>query len=125
MAASKAGAGRRQREVIAMIISTRAAVSLSALILLIASAVPSSAALLPGEYACAGSGGRLLIGLGFKLGADGTYTDLDGKSRGRVTYSADGTTLTFVGGHLDGQHGRNVRNGGRNFEINMISCSLN
>jgi hypothetical protein len=108
-----------------MIASTRAAATLIALALLIAGAEPASAALLPGEYACAGSGGTILIGLGFKLGADGTYTDLDGKSRGRVTYSADGTSLTFVGGHLDGQHGRNVRNGGRSFEINTISCSHN
>ena len=108
-----------------MITSMRVAVSLTAFCLLIAGAGTASAALLAGEYACAGSGGTILIGLGFKLGADGTYTDLDGKSRGRVTYSADGTSITFVGGHLDGQRGRNVRNGGRNFEINTISCSHN
>jgi len=81
-----------------------------------------AAELRPGEYACAGSGGRILIGLGFKLQADGTYTDLDGKSSGRVVYS--GSNISFVGGHLAGQVGRNVR-GGTNFEINMISCSLN
>ena len=105
--------------------SMRAAGCLTAFCLLIAATGPASAALLPGEYACAGSGGTILIGLGFRLGADGTYTDLDGKSRGRITYSADGTGIMFVGGHLDGQHGRNVRNGGRNFEINTISCSHN
>jgi hypothetical protein len=98
-----------------------------ALGLLVASAGPSSAAaLVPGEYACAGSGGRILIGLGFKVQADGTtYTDLDGKSRGRINFGADGSSLTFVGGHLDGQAGRNVRNNGKNFEINTISCSHN
>ena len=81
----------------------------------------SAAGLQAGEYACVGSGGSILIGLGFKLQANGTYTDLDGKSRGRVTYN--GSNVTFVGGHLAGQVGRNVR-GGNSFEINAISCSL-
>jgi hypothetical protein len=76
----------------------------------------------PGEYACAGASG-ILIGLGFRLQPDGTYTDLDRKSRGRV--AINGSTITFVGGHLAGQVGRNLRNGGRNFEIGMISCSRN
>ncbi len=96
----------------------------AALLLITAGAGPAHAALLPGEYACAGSGGTILIGLGFKLLADGTYTDLDGKNRGRVTYSADGSTVTFVGGHLNGQIGRGAGNG-RNFQINAISCSHN
>ena len=82
----------------------------------------AAAGLRAGEYACAGSGGTILIGLGFKLNADGTYTDLDGKSAGRAVF--EGTNVRFVGGHLDGQTGRNVR-GGTNFEINMISCSHN
>jgi hypothetical protein len=80
------------------------------------------AQLQPGEYTCSGASG-ILIGLGFKMQADGSYTDLDGGSRGRV--NAAGSTISFVGGHLDGQTGRNVRNGGRNFEIGMISCSRN
>jgi hypothetical protein len=83
--------------------------------------VPATAAgLKVGEYACAGSGGRILIGLGFKLSANGTYTDLDGKNSGKVVY--EGSNVRFIGGHLDGQVGRNVRGDG-NFEINMISCS--
>jgi hypothetical protein len=82
----------------------------------------SAAGLQPGEYACAGSGGTLLIGLGFKLQANGRYTDLDGKSSGTVSYN--GSNVTFVGGHLAGQSGRNIR-GGTNFEIGYISCSLN
>jgi len=85
------------------------------------SAGPASAgSLRAGEYACAGSGGRILIGLGFILKSDDSYTDLDGKNAGRIVFG--GTGLRFVGGHLDGQVGRNVR-GGSNFEINMISCS--
>ena len=51
-----------------------------------------------------------------------TYTDLDGKTSGHVTYS--GSNVTFVGGHLAGQVGRNIRNG-TNFEINSVSCSRN
>ncbi|MGH6663792.1 MAG: hypothetical protein ACREB2_02655 [Pseudolabrys sp.] len=82
----------------------------------------SAAELRPGEYACAGSGGRILIGLGFKLKSDGSYTDLDGKNAGRVSLS--GTNVTFTGGHLNGYVGTNVR-GGTNFEIHSISCSHN
>jgi hypothetical protein len=80
-----------------------------------------AASLQLGEYACAGSSG-ILIGLGFKLNADGSYTDLDGKGSGRVVES--GSNISFVGGHLAGQTGRNVR-GGKNFEIGSISCSHN
>lgn len=106
-----------------MLRTTDVAALLLACSLAVIGTTTASAALAPGEYACAGSGGQILIGLGFKLNADGSYTDLDGKSRGRVTYS--GSNVTFVGGHLDGQTGRNIRNNGRNFEIGMISCSRN
>ena len=89
----------------------------------LACAAPAAAASLPpGEYACAGSGGTILIGLGFKLNADGSYTDLDGKTSGRAEFS--GTSVRFVGGHLDGYVGTNVR-GDTNFEIYSISCSHN
>jgi hypothetical protein len=85
-------------------------------------AMPATAAgLQAGEYACSGSGGTILIGLGFKLRADGSYTDLDGKNSGRVVY--EGSGLRFVGGHLDGQRGSNIR--GNSFQINSISCSRN
>jgi len=60
----------------------------------------------PGEYACYGSGGTLLIGLGFKLAADGTYTDLEGGNRGRVTVS--GGSVIFDGGTLGGKTGRRL-----------------
>jgi hypothetical protein len=100
----------------------RVAVCLIAVLLAVEGVSPAgTAGLQAGEYACAGSGGRILIGLGFKLRADGTYTDLDGKTSGQVVYK--GLDVTFVGGHLDGQVGRNVRNG-TNFEIHSISCSL-
>ena len=88
----------------------------------LACAAPAAAASLrPGEYACAGSGGTILIGLGL-LNADGSYTDLDGKTSGRAEFS--GTSVRFVGGHLDGYVGTNVR-GDTNFEIHSISCSHN
>jgi hypothetical protein len=100
----------------------RPLVALLAALLFFAVAEPAGAALVPGEYACTGSGGRILIGLGFRLLPDGSYTDLDGRNRGRVTYGADGSTVTFVGGHLDGQIGRGAGNG-RTFRINAISCA--
>jgi len=71
-----------------------------------------------GEWACYGSGGRALIGLGFKVQASGTYTDLDNKSRG--TYVFSGSTITFKGGHLDGQVARSV--GGGRFNIGTTTC---
>jgi hypothetical protein len=90
--------------------------------LLVCAGPASAAGLQPGEYACAGSGGTILIGLGFKLKGDGSYTDLDGKTSGRATFS--GSSVTFTGGHLNGYVGTNVR-GGTNFEIHSISCSHN
>ena len=83
---------------------------------------PASAAdLRAGEYACAGSSG-ILIGLGFLLNADGSYTDLNRKNSGRVAF--EGSSVKFIGGHLNGYVGNNVR-GGSNFEIHGISCSHN
>ncbi len=100
----------------------RPALGLAAALLVLAAAPADAAGLRPGEYACAGSGGTILIGLGFRLMANGSYTDLDGKSHGRVVFS--GNSVRFIGGHLDGYVGTNVR-GGTNFEIHMISCSHN
>jgi len=78
-----------------------------------------SSALASGEYACYGSGGTLLIGLGFKVVANGKYTDLDRKSTG--TFTVQGSSITFHGGHLDGQTGRNLR--GNKFVLgSMVSC---
>ena len=61
-----------------------------------------------GEYACYGTGGRLMAGLGFHLHADGRYVDLDGARAGRYTYDRAGSAVAFRGGLLDGQTGRNV-----------------
>jgi hypothetical protein len=105
------------------VISVRRMRLCAAVILFVAAGIACSgaASLQPGEYACAGTSG-ILIGLGFKLKADGSYTDLDGKNSGRVVET--GSNISFVGGHLAGQVGRNVR-GGKNFEIGSISCSHN
>ncbi|RHW16325.1 hypothetical protein D1610_15905 [Sphingomonas gilva] len=62
----------------------------------------------PGEYACYGSGGRIMIGLGFKVAANGRYTDLEGGNPGTV--SVAGGNVTFRGGHMDGQVGRDLSN---------------
>ncbi len=71
-----------------------------------------------GEYACYGSGGSILIGLGFKVLAGNRYTDLDGKEHG--TFSISGDNVTFRGGHLDGQVGTNLHD--YKFNIHSASC---
>lgn len=73
-----------------------------------------------GEWACYGTGGRLLIGLGFRVASDGKYTDLDRKSTG--TYTIQGSVISFHGGHLDGQTGRNLR--GKRFDMSGVSCEI-
>src|SRR5438270_487298 len=46
-------------------------------------AAPAGAAnLATGEWACYGTGGRILIGLGFRIVNAGSYTDLDHKNPG-------------------------------------------
>jgi hypothetical protein len=71
-----------------------------------------------GEYACFGSGGTILIGLGFKVLAGNRYTDLDGKNAGK--FRVDGETVTFTGGHLDGQIGKGLKD--YKFTIDSASC---
>jgi hypothetical protein len=101
----------------------RAGVGLAALTLVTLSAWTAGAALQAGDYVCLGASG-ILIDLGFKLAADGSYTDLNSQSSGRVSYSADGGTVTFVGGHLAGKVGRNAQ-GGRSFRFDNINCQRN
>ncbi len=64
----------------------------------------------------------ILIGLGFLLNSDGTYTDLDRKTSGRVSY--EGSNVKFIGGHLDGYVGTGI-SGGSSFQIHGIGCSHN
>ena len=78
----------------------------------------ASGGLKPGEYACYGSGGQILIGLGFKVVSGNRYTDLDNKEHG--TFTIDGDTVTFHGGHLDGEVGRNLKD--YKFTIHSASC---
>jgi len=84
-------------------------------------ATPTEAAggLRVGEYACYGASG-LLIGLGFKVRDGSHYTDLDGKSAG--TYAIAGDKVSFHGGHLDGQSGRDLNGGKFNLSDHGISC---
>lgn len=67
----------------------------------------SSSGLKVGEYACTGSGGQMMIGLGFKVTSANSYTDLDGKNSG--TFSISDGKITFRGGHLDGVIGRDLK----------------
>ena len=71
-------------------------------------AKPAGGGLKPGEYACYGTGGRIMIGLSFKLAAGGRYTDLDGGNPGQVV--VQGSEVIFKGGHMDGQRGRDLKN---------------
>jgi hypothetical protein len=65
-----------------------------------------------GEYACYGTGGTLLAAMGFHLKPGGKYHDLDGGGAGTYNYNARQGTISFRGGFLDGETGRDVRNTG-------------
>lgn len=67
----------------------------------------NSSGLKIGEYACTGSGGRMMIGLGFKVVSATRYTDLDGKRGG--TFSISGGKVTFRGGHMTTITGRDLK----------------
>ena len=62
-----------------------------------------------GEYACYGTGGRPMAGMGFVLKPGGSYQDVDGGRKGTYVHDASASTIAFKGGFLDGQVGRNVR----------------
>lgn len=65
-----------------------------------------------GEYAAYGTGGRLMTGMGMTLTADGRYYDLDKKRGGTYKYNQQASTITFTGGFLTGQTGKNVNANG-------------
>jgi hypothetical protein len=89
----------------------------------------SGGSLKVGEYACYGTGGgsvkvdgggfytggrsQILHNLGFKVLPGGRYTNLDGDEAG--TYTISGGNVTFKGGHLGGQKGRDLK--GNTFTI--------
>lgn len=83
----------------------------------------ASGAITPGEWACYGAGGRALIGLAFRVNPDGTYTDLDAKSRGRYAVDESSGTLSFTGGHLGGQVGHTIGQG--RYNIGTTTCEPN
>lgn len=74
-----------------------------------------------GEWACYGTGGRLLGGLAFTLQADGTYLDGDKKPSGRWARDVAASKLLFRGGHLDGQAGSKLTGQGMTLS-NTVSC---
>jgi hypothetical protein len=74
-----------------------------------------------GEYACYGTGSRLMAGMGFHLKPGGKYYDVDGKRGGSYDYDAGAGTIKFRGGFLDGQAAKNV--GASGFQISStVSC---
>ncbi|MEO8027716.1 MAG: hypothetical protein ABI823_14635 [Bryobacteraceae bacterium] len=85
----------------------------------VAGANPGAAEFHIGEWACYGTGGRLMAGMGFVLQANGTYLDLDKRGSGRWRKTAAG--IAFQGGHLDGQVGRNLK--GNHFDLSAtVGC---
>ena len=76
------------------------------------SASGSGGALYVGQYACYGTGSRLMAGMGFVLKAGGAYQDTDGGRKGSYLHDASTSTISFKGGFLDGQAGKNVRTTG-------------
>jgi hypothetical protein len=72
---------------------------------------PIAAKLYLGEWACYGTGGRLMAGMGFVLDRSGKYHDTQGARGGSYAYNAGSSTINFRGGFLSGQIGRNVTSG--------------
>jgi len=86
-----------------------------------AAATPAAGALYFGEYACYGTGGRPVAGMGFLLQSGGRYQDSDNERGGTYAYDAGAATIAFRGGFLDGQTARNVR--GTGFSLSStVSC---
>lgn len=75
-------------------------------------AANKSGSLYVGQYACYGTGNRLMAGMGFTLKPDGTYVDLENGRGGTYTYNSQNATISFTGGFLSGQVGKNVRMSG-------------
>lgn len=73
-----------------------------------------------GEYSCIGSGGTILIGLGFRVLPGRKYVSLDNKDGGNYAYDPGAATVTFVGGFLASYKGENVWN--NQFRIHGASC---
>ncbi len=80
-------------------------------------------ALAMGEYACFGRSGPL-AGLGFRLAADGRYTDLAGRGGGRYTHDGAAGVLAFIGGHMDGQSARRSGDPPSWRLSPMVSCEI-
>jgi hypothetical protein len=73
---------------------------------------PDGGNLYLGEYACYGAGNQLMAGMSFQLERSGKYHDTSGQRAGNYVYDARVSTISFRGGFLSNQTGRNVRNTG-------------
>ena len=62
-----------------------------------------------------------MTGVGFRLQPNGACVDLDNERGGRYTHNKAAATVTFQGGFLDGQTGRNLK--ANTFQLsNTVSC---
>jgi hypothetical protein len=82
---------------------------------------PAAVQLYFGEWACYGARDQLMAGMGFVLDRSGKYHDTSGARGGSYTYNAASATISFRGGFLSGQVGRNVTTGTMRISAN-ISC---
>ena len=66
-----------------------------------------------GAYETYGYGGglHLISGMGFTLLSDGRYYDSEKDKVGKYVYNSNDATITFEGGFLDGQTGKEVTKG--------------
>jgi hypothetical protein len=79
----------------------------------------NSSGLPTGQWGCNGTGNRMLFS--FYLQPNGTYLDGFKKQDGTYRYDARSGTITFSGGFMGGQLGRNVR--GRDFTLSgTVNC---
>jgi len=82
-------------------------------------AAPEGGNLYIGEYACYAAGNRLMAGMGFQLEVGGKYHDVSGERGGTYVFNARESTISFRGGFLGEQAGRNVRNSGFQLSANV------
>jgi len=64
----------------------------------------------------------VMAGIGFKLAANGRYTDAEGKRPGRYRFDSATGGISFTDGHLGGQTAT-VSGGAPSIRFsNMVSC---
>jgi hypothetical protein len=63
-----------------------------------------------------------MAGMGFRLGAGGRHTDIDGRRTGTYRHDPAAAAVTFVDGHLGGQTAKHAGAASTLRFSNMVSC---